>query len=138
MHTFYGSDVEFRAEQFKTEQFYNFFQNNFNALFFFSKKTEFDYFIYRRQSDGLGPPGEYQEPLKEGYRLPPNGYQQPLNGYQQPQNGYQQPLNGYQQPLNGYQQPQNEYQQPLNTSAGCQLERSSSNTGPWFHFFHSC
>jgi hypothetical protein len=98
--------------------------------------SQFDYFIYRRQSNGLGPPGEYQESLKEGYRLPPNGYQQPLNGYQQPQNEYQQPQNGYPQPQNGYQQ-------PLNTSAssqeaGCQLERSSSNTGYQLLFFRSC
>jgi hypothetical protein len=105
--------------------------------------SEFDYFIYRRQSNGLGPPGEYQESLKEGYRLHQNGYPQPLNGYQQPLNGYRQPLNRYPQPLNGYQQPQNGYEQPLNTSAssqeaGCQLERSSSNTGPQLLLFRSC
>ncbi len=80
--------------------------------------SEFYYFIYRRQSDGLGSPGEYQESLKDGYRLPPNGYQQPLNGYQQPQNGYQQPLNT----------------SVSSQETACQLERSSSNTGPQFLF----
>jgi hypothetical protein len=98
---------------------------------FFQKKdmSEIDYFMYRRQSDGLGHPGEYQESLKEGYRLPPNGYQQPLNGYPQPQNGYLQPQDGYEQPPNTSASSQ---------EAGCQLERSSSNTGPQLLLFRSC